>query len=199
MTHMNPRTPSHPIEAQFLSRWSPRGFDGHPLTEAEVLPCLEAARWAPSSGNSQPWRYVLALGGTPGFAAVLAGLAASNQVWAQRAGALIVACSLTSSIKRGERKPLGSSAFDAGAAWMSLALQAQAQGLATHAMGGFDAAAVGAAIGLGEHARIDCVIAIGRPDPHAPLSEDLRAREVPNDRLPLVDLVVMDRWTFSAE
>ena len=196
MAPMNPRTPTHPIEPQFLSRWSPRGFDGQPLSEAEALRCLEAARWAPSSGNSQPWRYVLTLGGTPEFAAVLAGLAPSNQVWAQRAGALLVACSLTSSLKRGERKPLGGSAFDAGAAWMSLALQAQAQGLATHAMGGFDAATVGAAIGLGEHARIDCVVAIGRPDPNAPLSEDLRAREVPNDRLPLADLVRLGRWTF---
>ncbi len=195
---MNPRTPTHPIEPQFLSRWSPRGFDGRPLPEAEVLRCLEAARWAPSSGNSQPWRYVVALGGTPAFQAVWAGLAEGNRVWAHRAGALLVACSLTSSLKRGERKPLGASAFDAGAAWMSLTLQAQAQGLAAHAMGGFDAAAVGAAIGLGEHARIDCVIALGRPDPQAPLSAELREREAPNDRLPLAELVRLDRWSFPA-
>ena len=193
-----PRQTEHAIAPQFTERWSPRGFDGQPVPEAEVLRCLEAARWAPSSGNSQPWRYVFAVAGTPAFDAVLAGLVPFNQAWAQRAGALVVACSLTSSLRGGERKPMGSSAFDAGAAWMSLALQAHAQGLAAHAMGGFDAAAVAAAIALGEHARIDCVIALGRPDPQAPLSDELRAREQPSDRLPLAEVVRMGRWTFPA-
>ncbi len=191
------RHADHPIAPQFTARWSPRGFSGQPLTLPEVLCCLEAARWAPSSSNTQPWRYVVALGGSPAFDAVLTGLVPFNQAWASRAGALVVACSLTATPKDGVIKPLGTSAFDAGAAWMSLALQAHAQGLAAHAMGGFDANTVAAAIALGEHARIDCVIALGTPDAAAPLGADLREREHPNGRKPLTELVAEGRWLFS--
>jgi len=190
------RTAEHPIAAQFLERWSPRAMSPV-VSEAELMSCLEAARWAPSSSNTQPWRYVVTRHGEPGFAAVLACLVSSNQAWAQRAGALVVACSLLESLATPTHpsKPLPGSAFDAGAAWMSLALQARALGLFAHAMGGFEREPLAAAIALPATARIDCVIAIGRPGDPALLSDEQRDREKPNSRRPLAELLMRDRWS----
>lgn len=189
------RHADHPIDERFLERWSPRALSPE-VSESELLSCLEAARWAPSGSNTQPWRYVLTRQGEPGFEAVLACLVPSNQTWAQRAGALVVACSLLESVATATHpsKPLPGSAFDAGAAWMSLALQARALGLFAHAMGGFERAPLAAAIALPATARIDCVIAIGRPGDPALLSEEQRGRERPNDRRPLAELVMRERW-----
>lgn len=183
------RHADHPVHPQFLERWSARALRPE-LSEAELLSCLEAARWAPSSSNTQPWRYRVARAGTPGFAAVLGGLVAFNQAWAAQAGALVVACSLTQSlpVDGHPSKPLPGSAFDAGAAWMSLALQAQQLGLVAHAMGGLERERVAAAVQLPEGWRIDCVIALGRPGDPAQLSESLREREQPNGRRPLAEL-----------
>jgi nitroreductase len=190
------RQAEHPIDERFLQRWSPRALSPE-VSEAELLSCLEAARWAPSSSNTQPWRYVLTRQGEPGFAAVLACLVPANQAWAQRAGALLVACSLLESVATATHpaKPLPGSAFDAGAAWMSLALQARQLGLFAHAMGGVERAPLAAAIALPATARIDCVIAIGRPGDAALLSEEQRGREQPNGRRPLSELLMRDRWT----
>lgn len=190
------RHSEHPIDPQFLQRWSPRALNPA-LSEAELLCCLEAARWAPSGSNTQPWRYVVARQGKPAFGAVLAALLPFNQAWAHRAGALVVACSLTESVPTPEHpsKPLPGSGFDAGAAWMSLALQAHALGLVAHAMGGFTRDALARAIELpAQGVRIDCVIALGRPGDPTELPEDLRAREQPNGRRPLAELVKDGRW-----
>ena len=193
-----PRHADHPIAPQFLDRWSPRALRPE-VTEAELLSCLEAARWAPSTSNTQPWRYVVALAGEPGFATMLAGLVPFNQGWAQHAGAMVVACSLLESVATPEypAKPLPGSAFDAGAAWMSFALQAHAQGLVAHAMGGFDRAALTASLAVPSSVRIDCVIALGRPGDPANLSEALREREHPNERRPLAELVMRGAWLTS--
>lgn len=189
------RTAEHPIDPQFLTRWSPRAMSPD-VSEAELLSCLEAARWAPSSSNTQPWRYVLTRHGEPAFDAVYACLVPFNRDWAGHAGALIVACSLLESVPTPQHpaKPLPGSAFDAGAAWMSLALQARALGLYAHAMGGWDREALSQAIALPANARIDCVIAIGRPGDPAQLPESLREREQPNGRRPLAELLMRGRW-----
>jgi nitroreductase len=190
------RHADHPIDPRFLQRWSARALQPE-ITEAALLSCLEAARWAPSSSNTQPWRYVAALQGEPAFAAIHAALLPFNQAWTASAGALVVACSLTASAATPEHpsKPLPGSAFDAGAAWMSLALQAQALGLVAHAMGGFNREPMAVAIRLPEGVRIDCVIALGRPGDPATLSADLQAREHPNGRRPLSELVLRGCWT----
>lgn len=189
------RSADHPIAPAFLERWSPRAL--RPVvSEAELLSCLEAARWAPSASNTQPWRYVAALAGEPGFDTIAAGLVAFNREWAPRAGALVVACSLLESVPTPTHpaKPLPGSAFDAGAAWMSLALQARELGLYAHAMGGFERERLMSELGVPATARIDCVIAIGRPGDPAELPEALREREQPNGRRPLSELLMRGRW-----
>jgi nitroreductase len=189
------RHPDHPIDPRFLQRWSPRALSPD-VSEAELLTCLEAARWAPSSSNSQPWRYVVARAGEPGFDTIFQSLVPFNQSWAGRAGALIAACSLLESVAPGAEAatPLPGSAFDAGAAWMSLALQAQALGLVSHAMGGFKREQLAAALRVPASARIDCVIALGRPGDPSQLGQDLQAREHPNGRRPLAESVMRGVW-----
>jgi nitroreductase len=140
MSEANPRKADYPVDPRFVERWSPRAFTGEALPLEKLMGLFEAARWAPSAMNAQPWRFAYALRGTPGFDRFLSVLAPGNQVWASRASALVALAASRFLVKPGteERVPSASHAFDAGAAWAQLALQAHAWGLATHAMGGFD-------------------------------------------------------------
>ena len=84
----NTRQADHPVDAQFTERWSPRAFTGEAMTEAEVMALLEAARWAPSSNNGQPWRFAIALRGDPLWDALLDSMNPTNRSWAAHAGAI---------------------------------------------------------------------------------------------------------------
>jgi nitroreductase len=110
------------------------------------LTLFEAARWAPSHYNSQPWRFSYAKHGAPHFGAILSSLAPPNQLWASKAGALVVVVSQI--IGDHDGKPLPTHSFDAGAAWMSIALQASSMGLFAHGMCGFDHDATAKAVQL---------------------------------------------------
>jgi nitroreductase len=193
------RQPDHPVAPQFLTRWSPRALTGQPLPESQLLSLLEAARWSPSASNIQPWRFVYGLAGTPGFDAILAGLVPFNQGWAHQASALVVVLSKTTSVAPGqtEAKPNAWHAFDAGAAWMSLALQAQHDGWVTHAMGGFVADTLRTGLGIPADVAIHAVVAIGKPGDKAALPEGLQAREQPSPRLPLAQLASAGRYALT--
>jgi len=182
-----PRTPSHPVDPLFPRRWSPRAMDGSALSRQELLTLLEAARWSPSGGNGQPWRFFYALRGTPGFAALLGALVPGNQEWAHAAGALVLLCAR---VVRDDGKPVGSAAFDAGAAWMAFALQGTLSGLAVHAMGGFDRdrARAAAAVPAGQEPQV--VVAVGHRGPPEALPEKLRAREQPSDRMRVEEFAI---------
>ncbi len=190
-----PRRPDHPVAPLFVERWSPRAFSDREVTEAEVMTLLEAARWAPSASNHQPWRFVWARRGEAAFEAILGALVPFNRDWAHRAGALVVVVSKTMVTGRdGAESPNRWSAFDTGAAWMGLALQARAMGLCAHAMGGFEAEALAAAVALPEGHVLQAVVAVGEQGLAADLPEALRAREVPNGRRPLAETVVHGRF-----
>lgn len=176
------RTPAHPIDPLFPARWSPRAMSAAPVAREALLTLLEAARWAPSGGNGQPWRFVWALRGTAAFDAFLATLVPGNLEWAHAAGALVLLAART---VRDDGKPVTSAAFDAGAAWMAFALQGTRAGLVVHAMGGFDREAARAAAALPGGVEPQAMIAVGHPGRVEDLPERLRAREVPSDRLPL--------------
>jgi nitroreductase len=185
------RSSTLPIDPLFLRRWSPRAMSGAPVTRAQLLPLLEAARWAPSGGNGQPWRYAWALAGTEHFERFLATLVPGNRDWCLRAGALVLLCA---KVVRDDGKPAASAPFDAGASWMALALQGTLSGLVVHAMGGFDKEAARAAAALPAGLEPQVMIAIGHPGPVEELPERLRAREVPSDRLPLEAVAVEGRF-----
>ena len=184
----NIRIADHPVHDQFLGRWSPRAFTADTMTETQVLTLLEAARWAPSAANMQPWRFVYGLRGDAGFAAIADALVPFNQAWAEKASALIVVASKTTTLKDEAEVPNTFHAFDAGAAWAQLALQAHLKGWIAHGMGGFDSAKLAQNVHLPDGYALHAVVAVGHQGNPADLSEMLRAREHPNERLPLSEV-----------
>lgn len=189
------RQPDHPVAPQFLQRWSPRSFTDRALTEGEVMSLLEAARWAPSASNHQPWRLVWARRGEAAFDTLHACLTGNNLTWAGKAGALFVVVSKdTVTNREGAEVANRTAGFDTGAAWMSLALQAQAMGLIAHAMGGFDREKLAAAVHLPEGHTLQCVVAVGEHGPADALPEDLQAREKPSARKPLSETASHGRF-----
>lgn len=173
-------------------------MSGAPLPRAELLRLFEAARWAPSSGNQQPWRFVLAERDTPAFADVFSLLHPSNQEWCARAAALVVVCADTVRVtSTGEKAVRRLAAFDAGAAWMGLALQGSAMGLVVHAMEGFDHVRAKDVLAAPEGVDVLAMVAVGLPGDPALLAEKNRAGEQPNGREPLATRVVFGRFGDS--
>ena len=185
MTSFMGRTADFPIEPLLLQRWSPRSFTGESITHAELMSIFEAARWAPSSYNSQPWRLVYGLRGTPAFDTIFGLLVAANQGWAKNAAALVVLASKTTMAPRGTEMQSYSHSFDAGAAWQNMALQATALGWHTHGMVGFDIPRAAAELGIGDGYRVEAAIAIGKLGEKSALPEALQAMEEPNPRNPV--------------
>ncbi len=192
MTDAPTRHSDHPIHKIFLERWSPRAFTGEEIAEAELMTLFEAARWAPSSYNSQPWRFLFARKGTPHFDKFLGLLVPFNQSWAKNASALIILVSSETMLPPGAEKaiPSHSHSMDAGAAWENLALQAHISGWAAHGMVGFDMDRAFAELNVPAGYRVEQAIAIGRQGDKAMLPDQLAAREAPSDRLPLAEIVL---------
>lgn len=187
-----PRTPEFPIDAQFLERWSPRAFADRPITEEQVLTVLEAARWAPSASNLQPWRFFYGVRGEPEFDTLLSLLVPFNEGWAKNAGALIFVTSVSSF--DGSRQNITHS-FDAGSAFMSLSLQAHKMGLVAHGMAGIEFEKVPVVLNLPDNLKVQAAVAIGYQGDPAVLPEGLRQREAPSARLPLAELVFKGHFT----
>jgi nitroreductase len=187
MTQFEGRTSDYDIEPIFLQRWSPRAFTGAPISDAELFSIFEAARWAPSSYNSQPWRFLYAKRDTAAWPVFLGLLGEFNQGWAKQAAVLIIVLSKLTMRPPGrpEDIPSHSHSFDAGAAWANLALQATAIGWHAHAMVGFDIPRSAAELGVPEGYRVEAAIAIGRKGDKSTLPEMLQAREAPNEREPV--------------
>ncbi len=186
------RTPTYPILPMFTERWSPRAFADKPVTEEQVLTMIEAARWAPSGSNLQPWRFIYGIKGTQEFDTLLSLLIPFNEGWAKEAGALVFIASVTSF--DGQRQNLTNS-FDAGAAWMSLALQAHSMGLITHGMAGIEYEKAPLILELSPLLKIEAAAAIGYQGDPASLAEGLRAREAASDRQPLSDIAFKGRFS----
>jgi len=184
MTTANSRTADHPIDKIFLERWSPRAFTGEPMPQSELMTLLEAARWAPSSYNSQPWRFLYARRDTPQWDTFVALLNPFNQSWAKEASVLVVVVSNSKMLPPDTDKwvPSYTHSFDAGAAWAMLALQASISGWAAHGMVGFDMAKAATELHVPEGWRVEAAVAIGRKGDKSKLPEQLAARESPNGR-----------------
>jgi nitroreductase len=190
-TQTNNRTAAHLIDPLFLERWSPRAFTDEEIPEATLMTLFEAARWAPSSFNSQPWRFLYARRGTPDWDRFLGLLNEFNQSWASRAAALVIVVSNSVMQPPGAAQPTPaySHSFDTGAAWGQFALQATRLGWATHGMTGFDKERALAELNVPAGYRAEAAIAVGRRGDPASLPEKLRAREAPSGRLPLDEIV----------
>ena len=197
MTSFQTRVSDHEIEPIFLQRWSPRAFTGEAMPAEELARIFEAARWAPSSYNSQPWRFLYAHRDTAHWPLFLGLLNEFNRSWAERAAVLIVAVSKSTMRPAGADKdiPSHSHSFDAGAAWAQLALQATAQGWHAHAMVGFDIPLAFAELNVPAGYRVEAAIAIGRQGDKAILPTQLQEREVPNGRDPVTAFAMEGGFT----
>jgi nitroreductase len=193
---MRTRQPGHSVDPLFLDRWSPRAFDGTPMPEADLHILFEAARWAPSAFNSQPWRFLYARRDDEDWPLFLSLLIPWNQSWAHSASALIyiLSDSLPFTDKAGEPAPSHTHSFDAGAAWACLALQATKLGFHAHGMSGIELDRARLDLRVPDRFRIEAAVAVGRLGDPATLSEKLRAREVPSDRCPLAETVFHGRF-----
>jgi nitroreductase len=173
------------------SRWSPSVFDDrHVLAADEVATLLQAARWAPSAGNSQPWRFVVAPRGSAAHAAFVPHLSRGNSGWVPRASLVLLAgCEVV------DVKDPDVARYDLGQACAHVTLQARAMDLHAHQFAGFDKDAAAAALGVPDHVRLMAGIAVGvRGDP-AEVPERDRDRELrERARRPLVETAYDVGW-----
>jgi nitroreductase len=186
MKTINGRTTEYPIDDIFLKRHSPRAMSGEALTKEELMTLFEAARWAPSAFNAQPWKFIYVVRDTPEFEKFLSFLMEGNRIWCSRASALIVTISKNST-KDG--KPAVTHSLDTGSAWENLSLQASLMNLAAHGMAGFDYILAKKELGIPDDHNVEMMIAVGKPGKVEDLPEPLRARETPSDRKPLEEIV----------
>lgn len=183
------------IGAVFLNRWSPRSLRAEePVAEADLRAVLEAARWAPSCFNGQPWRFLVARD-PAGLDKMRSCLTQSNRVWADRAPALVTVLSRPTFELDG--RPNRWHAFDAGAAWGYLALEASRRGLVAHAMGGFSEKKLRELYGVPAEWGVHAVVALGRRAPKEQLPPELQEREAPTTRKPLEELWSEGEFRFK--
>jgi nitroreductase len=180
------RKADYPCDDQFLNRWSPRAMSGEPLTRQELMSIFEAGRWAPSSYNDQPWRFVYAVRGTPHWQRLFDLLVPQNQAGCVNAAALV--CFVSRETFEQGGKPNKVHTFDTGSAWMSMALQASLMGLVAHGMAGFDSDRARRDLNVPDGWKVEAMCAFGRPGRKEDLPEALRQREAPSPRKPVSEI-----------
>lgn len=180
-----------PILDVLAQRWSARIFDpSAPIDEAALASALEAARWSPSANNTQPWRFIVARRGSDAFASIYAALRDFNKAWAGDAAVLLVAIAQTAT---DDGSPMHFGQYDTGQAIAHFTVQAHANGLSTHQMGGFDRDAVRSAFNLAENLAPLTVTAVGALGDLAAAPEAVRAREdAPRTRRSAADSVLVN-------
>ena len=195
-----PPKADHPILPVFLDRWSPYAFEPRPVEREKLLSCLEAARWAPSSYNEQPWIFILAERTDQGeFARLLECLVEANRAWAKNAGVVMLTVVSKLFIKNG--KPNRAAEHDIGLAAGNLVLQATALGLQGHQMIGIERDKARTTYGIPDDHEALTGIALGYPAAVPPgttdqvLQRDLARRL----RKPLAEIVIRGAWGKSAK
>lgn len=180
----------HPI---INGRFSPRAFSSRPISDDDLELLFEAARWAPSSMNEQPWRFLVVKKGGEGYDALFASLTPSNQIWVQRAPVLVLNMVHRTLSRNGKENH--HARHDLGAAIMQLTMQATALGLGVHQLGGFHPDQAREAFNIPEELDLVSIIAIGHPGDPSELTNDLQQRESRRtERKPLSELVSFGRY-----
>ena len=180
----------HAVLPVIRERFSARAFRDEPLPEDELMTLFEAAAWAPSAMNEQPWRYRYALRGTEAFDRLSNLLNTGNQPWSKNAAALVV-CSVKTTLER-NGQPNHSRLHDLGLANAQLLMQATSMGIFGHLMGGFDHGRAQEELGLDPaKEEVFCILALGRLTSPETLDEPFRTRELTaRSRKPLNGIVV---------
>ncbi|WP_188768735.1 nitroreductase family protein [Novosphingobium endophyticum] len=185
---MHGRSANPRVETMIVERWSPRAFDGSEIPQQDLDVIFEAAGWAPSAFNAQPWRFLYARRDDENWELLLSQLIEFNQGWAKNASALVFVVS--DRLMRSEKgnSDNHSHSFDAGAAWALAALQAHAMGYHTHGMTGLKFGEAEQALGIPEDHRLEAAFAIGRQAPKDTLPDFLQEREIPSMRRPVSEI-----------
>ncbi len=184
-TALELRAPAHPVDTRFVQRWSPRAFSDEPVPREHLEIMFEAARWAPSSMNVQPWRFVVTTDGA-GRQQMDDAIMPGNRAWSDAAPVILWVIAKTTF---DDGTPNSHAFFDTGAATMQLVLQADAMGYRTHHMGGIDAQVAHGLLGLDDDHAVVCALAVGRQGDPGALPEWARSREMPSDRKPQDEFV----------
>ena len=179
------RKAEHSVSPLFLNRWSPRAYSDRKISDDDLYRVLEAAHWAPSSFNDQPWRFIIAKT-EPQLKIFHAFLNPFNRAWAEKAPVLVL---VASSKRRDNGDPNGAHVFDSGTAWGYLAIQATLLGLSTHAIGGFDKDKARNLLNVPDDFDLHAVITIGYRGEKEVLDKNLQERENPSVRRPLKEVV----------
>jgi nitroreductase len=186
------RKADYPIQPLILNRWSPRAMTAESITDSELFSLFEAARWAPSSYNNQPWRIIYGKRGTKAFTALFDLLVAFNQGWAGNAAVLGVF--IASKLFDYNNKPSITHAFDTGAAWENLCLEGSARGLVVHGMEGFDYQKARTNLEIPDDYEVLAMFAIGKKASRDTLPADLQKKEFPSSRKPVVDFAMEGKF-----
>ena len=181
------RHADHLVDDLFLDRWSPRAMSGEELPEEELMILFEAARWAPSSANNQPWRILYARRTSEHWPIFFDLLVETNKAWAKNAAVLLLFISKTTFDYNGKLYPTHS--YDTGSAWENLALQGFLKGYAVHGMQGFDYERAREALNIPDGFRVEAMAAIGIPGEKETLPAELQKREAPNERRSLAQTI----------
>jgi nitroreductase len=190
------RKSEHAVDKIFLDRWSPRALSGEPITDTELLSLFEAAKWAPSGSNGQPWRFLYARRDTENWPLFFNLLAEANQSWTKNAAVLMVIISRTTF--EHNNKPCRTHAYDTGAAWGYLALQGSHLGLVVHGMAGFDYEKAKSELQIPDGYEVQAMAAVGKPGRKEDLPPKLQEREAPSDRKKLTHIVCEGKFSFTA-
>lgn len=188
-------SPVHPL---IRDRWSPRSFADKVIPDDVLRSLFEAARWAPSSSNEQPWAYIVATREDQGnFDKILGTLVESNAAWARHAPALAIAVVELTFARN--HAPNRTAHYDAGAASALFSMEATARGLAVHQMAGFDPEKARQAFGIPEEWEAIAAIAVGYPGDPDSLPPKLKDRELaPRTRKPIREFVMTGSWGHAA-
>lgn len=194
MIEKNNRRADHAIAPVYLERWSARSFKPEPMPEEDLLTMFEAARWAQSASNNQPWRFSYALRDSANWKKYLGFLVDSNRAWSQNASAIVVVLSKThtSPTDGSEPRPIRTHDFDAGAATQAFTLQAAKLGYIAHPMAGINIDVIKEVFGISEGYTVECAISVGKLAPREELPEKYQAREIQSQRKPLSEIVFKD-------
>ncbi len=187
-------TPAHPIHELIARRWSPYAFDSRPVADADLRSLFEAARWAASSYNEQPWRYIIATRANPSeYDRLLSCLVEGNQAWAKAAPVLGIGCTSLRFALNG--KPNAAAVHDLGLASATLTFEATARGLYVHQMIGILPDRARELYHIPEDVQPLTGLAIGYAADAAALPEKLRERDLaPRTRKPLAEFVFGGEW-----
>lgn len=181
MTPINSRKSEFQVQNFFINRWSPKSFSVEPINEQDLWAILEAAHWAPSCFNEQPWRFYVAKSDEM-KANFVAFLAEGNRNWAQNAPVLVAIVSKLT-FSRND-KPNRWNAFDSGTAWGYMTMEAYQRGYVTHAMGGFNKEQAKNVLCLTEDYQVQAIVAVGKYAIQDSIPEEERKQETISTRKP---------------